>query len=731
MNRIVWLLLLLTVLPVSLSARADEKAILAHVEKFRDGSGFFQKEEYRKAALAWSNEAVAMLEQENGKAVTLAAGFASILSSIAYQRAQDALAYAQWGNATQQYLSAGTSWDEQRAMLFDYLTLIKKQLEEAAASDNAGAHMEPGLQFLIALDGLTGISVYERPDNGLRMQENALQPVVTENRSYFARPLSVVQQEEQVQSARESEHIASSLQNLAAEQPVATPPPAANDEVAAGDGSRERPFKIAVNPIASQSNTKSAPAAVERAPRPDPVPAPKPATVATEKPDPVVPPSPPATVESTKPVVTAAKNDNPVSQEPAVKSAPANASPQPKPASVKKEAVPTQTLRDYQLNDQDMQRARRAWSYFERNRHPDSGFVSSVEGSAEVSSWDLAGQLAAVVSAHQVGVIDDDEFSRQARTMLRGLGTLPLYDDQLPNRYYRIDTVQMSPESRGWSAVSTGRLLIWLRILANWYPELRTQVMASISRWQFSRAIANGQLNSATQIDGTSILQQEGRLGFEQYAAAGFKLWGLNVDRALTLRETNAISIYNVELETDKRPSSVLVSDPFVLGAMELSGVHPQFSALGENIFKVQRARWRHQKRLTAKGRDMHQQAGAQVVNHIYHPDQGTAFNCSLPTGSDIACQSISTKIAYGWHALYGDEYSQALLQVIEKGVSSVRGFYAGVFEDLTVNRAMTLDANAMVLESLLLKFRHGEPFLQSDEEDADQLLLFSSGSWD
>ncbi len=727
-----WLIALVSLLSLGAAARADEKAMLAHVEKFRDGSGFFQKDEFRKAALAWSNDAVAILEQQTGKSATLAAGFASVLSSIAYQRAEDALAYAQWGNATKHFLSAGTSWDDQREILFDYLTQVKQQLEDAA-EDSATAHMEPSLQFLIALDSLTGFSVYYQPGTGLSMQDNALEPVVTENRSYFARPLSVVQQDEQAISARQSEHIANSLQNLAAEPEVADEPQpsaSADSNVPAGDGSRERPFKIEVKADAGGSKTAVPVSQVQPGVAkpvevaPTPVPTPAPATKAAD----------------------AAKSDEPVELKKQAAQTVTAASTTKKPADERKASAPVaqkkgddpkkapstmEPVRDYQLSETDLQRAQRAWSYFERNRHPDSGFVSSSEGSAEVSSWDMAGQLAAIVSAHQIGVIDDDTFSRLTKTTLRAIEKLPLYDDRLPNRLYRVDTAQMSPTERGWSAVSSGRMLIWLRILANWYPEFRERVMAAISRWQFSQAIANGQLNSATELNGDTVIQQEGRLGFEQYAAAGFRLWGLDVDRALALPETGRVNIYNIELDTDKRPSSALVSDPFVLGAMELSGVHTQFAAIGENVYRAQRARWRNQKRLTAKGRDVHQQAGQLVSNHVYHADRGTAFNCSLPDGSAIACQSISTKIAYGWHALYGDDYSQSLVDVIEKGVSSVRGFYAGVFEDLTVNRVLTLDANAMVLESLLLKFRHGEPFLQASIDDADQTLLFSSGSWD
>jgi len=52
-------------------------------------------------------------------------------------------------------------------------------------------------------------------------------------------------------------------------------------------------------------------------------------------------------------------------------------------------------------------------------------------------------------------------------------------------------------------------------------------------------------------------------------------------------------------------------------------------------------------------------------------------------------------------------------VSVVEPGVASSRGYYAGVNEDYTVNRALTLETNAIILEALLHEYRKGAAFVE------------------
>jgi hypothetical protein len=66
--------------------------------------------------------------------------------------------------------------------------------------------------------------------------------------------------------------------------------------------------------------------------------------------------------------------------------------------------------------------------------------------------------------------------------------------------------------------------------------------------------------------------------------------------------------------------------------------------------------------------------------------------------------RGISTKGSFGWWALMQDDYSQKLLNAV-KHLQSDRGWYAGLFEsDLSANEILTMNTNAVVLESIHYK---------------------------
>ena len=66
--------------------------------------------------------------------------------------------------------------------------------------------------------------------------------------------------------------------------------------------------------------------------------------------------------------------------------------------------------------------------------------------------------------------------------------------------------------------------------------------------------------------------------------------------------------------------------------------------------------------------------------------------------------RGISTKASFGWWALMQDDYSNKLLNAV-KHLQSDLGWYAGLFEsDLSANEILTLNTNAVVLESLHYK---------------------------
>src|SRR5205814_1926049 len=95
----------------------------------------------------------------------------------------------------------------------------------------------------------------------------------------------------------------------------------------------------------------------------------------------------------------------------------------------------------------------------------------------------------------------------------------------------------------GYSTTDLGRLLIWLKIVSA--DDAATSELAEkvVARQNFSRIIKNGYLRGEDYDSIGAHTYQEGRIGYEQYAAQGFALWGFRAEKALNLKE-NALPVF-------------------------------------------------------------------------------------------------------------------------------------------------------------------------------------------
>jgi hypothetical protein len=142
---------------------------------------------------------------------------------------------------------------------------------------------------------------------------------------------------------------------------------------------------------------------------------------------------------------------------------------------------------DELLTEEELAWAQAAWAYFTstgdappaEGAPPRPGLVPARAGAPIASAWSMGDQVAAIVLAHRLGLIDDRELDQRLTRLLAYLNNMPLAFGELPNRFYSTDTGAMLGEDfaegqAGWSAVDTGRLLIWLRIAADRTPGVRS-----------------------------------------------------------------------------------------------------------------------------------------------------------------------------------------------------------------------------------------------------------------
>ncbi|MBF2003919.1 MAG: DUF3131 domain-containing protein [Chlorogloeopsis fritschii C42_A2020_084] len=374
------------------------------------------------------------------------------------------------------------------------------------------------------------------------------------------------------------------------------------------------------------------------------------------------------------------------------------------------------------LDSADMAAARLAWSYFQHNWNDKTGLVNSVDGFNSVTMWDQAAAIAALVSAKELNLIPAAEFEAKMSKMLQTLASLPLYKGELPNKVYNAKTLtpvnygQLDRrEEIGWSAIDLGRIALWLKIVEAKYPKMRSPVQAVWKHWQVKRLTKNGQMYGTAIVQGKEQYNQEGRLGYENYAAYGLKLWGLDVKQALDYKSNTAfVNLYGQGIPYDRRDASnsgannYVLSEPYILDGIE-TGFQALPKAYADRILAAQEARYQATQELTALTEDNLDRPPYFVYSSLFVNGKPWATITDTQEQHNNL-RFLSAKAAIGWHVLYNTTYTRQLFDFVQTNLNSKDGWYNGFYESLRQpNKTLTANNNGVILESLLYK-QAGQP---------------------
>ncbi len=368
--------------------------------------------------------------------------------------------------------------------------------------------------------------------------------------------------------------------------------------------------------------------------------------------------------------------------------------------------------------------AQTAWKYFENNSNESTGLVNSADKFPSVTLWDQSAAIAALVSAKELGIIEEKEFNNKLDKMLTTLAKLELYNEELPNKVYNSQTLIPvnyggldTKETIGWSAIDIGRMAIWLKIIGAKYPEYKKQADAVWQAWDIERLVKDGDMYGTSISNGEEQYNQEGRLGYENYAAFGLKLWGLEVDKALDYEDKTAfVNLYDVGIPYDLRDqqnsggNNYVLSEPYFLDGIE-TGFQALPKAYSDRILKAQQARYQNTQQLTALTEDNLDRDPRFVYNTLFA--NGKPWATITDTGENYNhYRFLSSKAAIGWHVLYNSEYTQKLFDFVIENLESDEGWYNGYYETLQEpNDALTANNNGVILECLLYK-QVGKPLM-------------------
>lgn len=369
-----------------------------------------------------------------------------------------------------------------------------------------------------------------------------------------------------------------------------------------------------------------------------------------------------------------------------------------------------------------LEAARGAWTYAAAEYQPATGLINSVAGYPFATVWDIASGLAAIHCAGELGLIADAD-ARMARA-LATLETMRLFDGVAPNKNYstatgaiagRDDRDAATERGYGWSSTDVGRLLVWLRIIAVQRPEHAAAVRRIVARMDLSQIVRGGYLQGTEVSPSGQLLRyQEGRLGYEQYAAYGFALWGHRAESALRLRENAVpIQVLGIPLLADRRGDDFLTSEPFILAGLEL-GWNEEMHELASGVLAAQQVRHQRTGQLTFVSED----AIPRAPYYFYYyavSYRGQPFVVGVQ-GTNVILDEprwISAKAAFAWHALLPSPYTRLGTDAVAPARHPTKGWSSGVYE---ATRAPTGSENvntaAVILQAALFA-RSGRPLIQ------------------
>ncbi len=372
------------------------------------------------------------------------------------------------------------------------------------------------------------------------------------------------------------------------------------------------------------------------------------------------------------------------------------------------------------LNDKEIFWAKVAWKYFETYEETKTGLVQTVAGYHVATLWDIGTIIAALISARQLNIIGETLFYNRINRILSWLEKMPLYRNELPNHTYRTDTGNFAnrrgeeaKEGYGWATIDIGRYLIWLKVIATYYPNLKDRVEKIFRRYDFSRAIwGNNMYDSVALKRHRERLIKEDSFVYLGYARIGYILWNIQgipkdpLKKRLVFQDTRYGPI-----PSDKKHHERLTSDPITLLAMEYGWPSYEWHRLSKGFLNAI-VRYSKKRRLPFLPDEESVDRKPWFV-YTTLSSHGRPFVCVDIRGVEHPeLANLSLKAAFTLSLISKDNYFINLRNRLSDLLKTKSGFWAGQYENKKINRVLHLNTNGVILEALWFAKRGNLPFL-------------------
>jgi hypothetical protein len=381
--------------------------------------------------------------------------------------------------------------------------------------------------------------------------------------------------------------------------------------------------------------------------------------------------------------------------------------------------VPLPLTQPRESTSEDIAHAQIAWQYFVNNTHPETGLVNSANGYPSTTMWETGSYFVAVISADLLGLIEADEARSRLSRALETLATMRLFDDSLPNKAYNVQTAELvnyanKPVERGlgWSALDIARIVGAFGHVEQSYPDLSPKIATVMTRWDLPQMVEDGRLIGGNIADGNLRRDQEGRVGYEQYASKAMMLYGFDMYSAYQTNEHLMVrDVLGQPIPVDSRlhrniTPAFTVSEPYLFDGLEF-GFDARSIRFATAIYRAQEARWAETGTFTAVSETHLDVAPYFVYSSVW--GGGAPWAVMTFQGERLdSRRTISTKAAFAWDALFDTDYTRQLVAHVAPLGDAEKGFPEGIYEiDNTTNSSVTTNTNAVVLASLAFR-AHG-----------------------
>lgn len=354
--------------------------------------------------------------------------------------------------------------------------------------------------------------------------------------------------------------------------------------------------------------------------------------------------------------------------------------------------------------------ARSAWGYFAANTNRTTGLCPAttimgtrpIASHLSVSMWEAGSHLNALISAVDLGLISDEDFTARCKHLLKTVERASRKRLVLPPE--TINT-QTGKGTTRFNSYDTGRLLIALHRL-NTHRLALPGIETLVASWDFPQVIIDRRLHSWRERQ----MIDDFASNYADYAASGLRLWGMDVaspfdgfagvasadEEAALIATTVSFGPLGAEpcclhlLEMPFSPAASFLAD--CLDAIQSRLAEASGVPAAPSETPIDRAPW-----FTYQGFDLRKLADPWIVEFTGKDEDPDA------EGTARSLRATSAKGAYLWHALRPNAHSARLVQTLRRKARREFGFDSALYHasQTTTEGYADLNTNAMILEAV------------------------------